>query len=269
MKQFVRRQWKRNWLAEVVLRNTSSIVGHGGVGGFSPAIEYGNSIFVFQILTICINFLYYRMFSAFSRSSSSTVRRVAVRSFSDAAHRPVIDLHGIHARYANATYTAASKAGILEKVEGELAALAKTASTSPAFAGFLENPLINRDRKSSSIEGLMKEAKVSPITLNLCTTLAGNAKLAELPKVVAAYTQLMKAKRGEVDATIISAHELTKKQGDAIAAAIKSNSKGAKEVIISSKIDPSIIGGIQVQIGDQFLDLSIKSRIEEISRTSV
>jgi len=54
-----------------------------------------------------------------------------------------------------------------------------------------------------------------------------------------------------------------------VAAAIKATSKAKGEVIISSKVDPSIIGGIQVQIGDQFLDLSIKSRIEEISRMSV
>ena len=50
---------------------------------------------------------------------------------------------------------------------------------------------------------------------------------------------------------------------------IKATSQGASEVVISSKVDPSIIGGIQVQIGDQFLDLSIKSKIEEISRTSL
>jgi F-type H+-transporting ATPase subunit O len=207
------------------------------------------------------------MFSAFSRSSSSAIRRVAVRSFADAAHRPPLSLHGINARYANATYIAASKAGLLEKVEGELTALAQTATNSKAFAGFLENPLISRNDKSAQIGQLMKDAKVSPITLNLCTTLAGNAKLSELPKVAATYLQLMKAKRGEVDATIISAHELTKKQVDQVAAAIKNTSKNANEVIISTKIDPSIIGGIQVQIGDQFLDLSIKSRIEEMSRT--
>jgi F-type H+-transporting ATPase subunit O len=204
------------------------------------------------------------MFSAVSRSS--TVRQVAVRSFSDAIHRPIIDIYGIHARYANATYMAASKAGTLDKVEGELNAIAKSAVASPAFKGFLENPLIPREAKSAQIEKLMKDSKASQITVNLCTTLAGNAKLADLPKVAATFSKLMKAKRGEVDATIISAYELPKKQSDQIAAAIKANSEGAKEVVISSKIDPSIIGGIQVQIGDKFLDLSIKSRIEEISR---
>ena len=55
------------------------------------------------------------MFSTFSRTSSTTLRRVAVRTFSDASHKPVVQLHGIHARYANATYVAASKAGLLDK----------------------------------------------------------------------------------------------------------------------------------------------------------
>ena len=101
-------------------------------------LEYG---FYFRIGLIL--FSYCRMFSALSRST--VVRRcVAVRSFSDAIHRPVIDIYGIHARYANATYIAASKAGTLDTVEAELNAIAKSAGASPAFKGFLENPLIAR-----------------------------------------------------------------------------------------------------------------------------
>jgi F-type H+-transporting ATPase subunit O len=163
---------------------------------------------------------------------------------------------------------AASKVGLLEKVEGELAGLAKSAKESPAFAGFLENPLISRDAKSDQIEGLLK-SKVSPITLNLCTTLAGNARLIDLPKVAATFDKLMKAKRGQVDATITSADPLTSAQTSQIAAAIKATTKDAKEIVISSEVDPSIIGGIQIQVGDQFLDLSTKSQIEEISRTPI
>mmetsp|Transcript_7237 Transcript_7237/g.14850 ORF Transcript_7237/g.14850 Transcript_7237/m.14850 type:complete len:222 (-) Transcript_7237:236-901(-) len=221
------------------------------------------------------------MFSALARKSTSKSalvvasqarRAIGARAFSDeaaSAHSPPISVYGTAARYANATYVAASKAGSLDTVEGELAGLAKAASESPAFAGFLENPLISRDDKAAQIEALLQEKNVSQITTNLCTTLAGNARLSELAKVADTYGTLMKAKRGEVDATIISADPLTKRETDAVAAAIKETSQGASEVVISSKVDPSIIGGIQVQIGDQFLDLSIKSRIEEISRTSI
>ena len=210
------------------------------------------------------------MFSALSRSSSTAIRRVAVRSFAvEAQHRPVIDLHGLHARYANATYVAASKAGLLDKVESELAALAQSAHNSAAFASFLQNPLIPRNEKADQIAALLKGSSASTITLNLCTTLAGNARLSELPKVASTYAQLMKAKRGQVDAIIISADPLTDAQNKEIAAAIKANTTDARDVIIKSKVDPSIIGGIQIQIGDQFLDLSVKSRIEEISRTPI
>lgn len=197
-----------------------------------------------------------------SSLSRSTVRTVA-RSFSDQAHKPPLQLHGIHARYANATYVAASKAKALEKVESELLGLYESSKKSPAFAQFLENPMISREDKTKYVQGL---DKVSDITRNLLITMAGNARLSELPKVATTYQQLMKAKRGEVDAKIISAEPLTAAQLKQVQTAMKSQVPKDKSVIIEAVTDPSIIGGLQVQIGDQFLDLSVKSRIEEIAR---
>jgi len=186
----------------------------------------------------------------------------------DSSHAPPIDLHGLHARYANAAYIAASKSNSLEKVEGELLALKQTAETSSAFSSFLENPLISRDQKTKEVTSLLKD-KTTPTTLNLMTTLAGNARLSELPKIVDTYEELMKAKRGEVEAVIISAEPLTKAQTDAVTTAMKSQVEKGKKVVLSSKVDPSIGGGLQVQIGDQFLDLSVASRIDEIGRIAV
>mmetsp|Transcript_67695 Transcript_67695/g.100351 ORF Transcript_67695/g.100351 Transcript_67695/m.100351 type:complete len:116 (-) Transcript_67695:215-562(-) len=115
----------------------------------------------------------------------------------------------------------------------------------------------------------MLEGQVSNVTLNLMATLAGNARLAETPKIVDSYVQLMKAKRGEVEATIISADPLTKAQTEAVAAAMKNQVGEGKTVILSTQVDPSILGGLQVQIGDQFLDLSVGSKIDALSRTTV
>lgn len=115
----------------------------------------------------------------------------------------------------------------------------------------------------------MFKGKVSDITLNLMLTLAGNARLAEASKISDTYSQLMKAKRGEVEATIISAEPLTKAQMDTVAAAMKSQVGKDKKVVLSAEVDPTIIGGLQVQIGDQFLDLSVGSKIDSISRMAV
>ncbi|GFH48426.1 hypothetical protein CTEN210_04902 [Chaetoceros tenuissimus] len=184
------------------------------------------------------------------------------------AHKPPIDLHGLHARYANATYVAASKGNMLETVENELAGIKLTATNSTAFKNFLENPLISRDDKEKTVSDMFS-GKVSNVTMNLMMTLAGNAKLAEAPKIADTYSQLMKAKRGEVEATIISADPLTKAQVTAVEAAMKNQVGSGKSVILTTEVDPSILGGLQVQIGDQFLDLSVGSKIDSISRTTV
>lgn len=201
-----------------------------------------------------------------ARSSLVARTRVeAVRAFSTAevSHKPAIQLHGRQARYANATYVAASKAGQLDQVDSELQQLLASSQTSKQFASFLENPLISRDAKTKYVSGF---DQLSPITRNLLVTLAGNARLSELSKVATTFAQLMKAKRGQVDAKIISAEKLTAAQLKEVQAAMQSQVPKGKSVLIEAVTDPSIVGGLQVQIGDQFLDLSVKSRIEEIAR---
>lgn len=210
-------------------------------------------------------------------SSSSLVRplgranKAICRLFSEkVSHKPPLDLHGLHARYANAAYIAASKANLLDTVESELTAIKMTSSKSPAFKSFLDNPLISRDEKEKTIQSLFgSSSKVSNVTLNLMLTLAGNARLNETTKIVDTYCELMKAKRGEVEATIISADALSKAQISQIETAMKSQVGGNKKVILSAKVDPSILGGLQIQIGDQFMDLSVGSKIDSISRTVV
>merc|ERR1712032_1376362 len=193
----------------------------------------------------------------------------AARRFSvQAEHKPLINLYGINARYANAAYIAASKSKSLDLVETELLSIQKTAHDNAEFGDYLKNPTIARKDKVSAMTSLLSE-KMSPVTVNLMTTLAGNARLADTSKVVDSYIQLMKAKRGEVEATIISAEPLTKAQSDAIATAMKGQVPEGKKVILSTQVDPSILGGLQVQIGDQFLDLSVSGKISAISRALV
>ena len=201
--------------------------------------------------------------------SKVAARQLTARAFSSAAHQPPIKVHGIHARYANAAYVAASKQGILDQVSGELQSLLAATKKHAGLKNLLENPVVSREEKSSALTTLLSGA-ASPVTMNLLTTMAGNARLAEYEKVVGVYEQLMKAKRGEVEATIISADPLTKAQTDQISKAIESELGGsAKKVILSTQVDESLIGGLQVQIGDKFLDLSVSSRIDSLSRTVV
>jgi F-type H+-transporting ATPase subunit O len=75
----------------------------------------------------------------------------------------------------------------------------------------------------------------------------------------------MQASRGAVDVTIISAEALKKKQVETIQAAVLKFVGTGKAVDVKLQVVPSILGGLQVLVGDKFLDLSVQSRVSQLS----
>jgi F-type H+-transporting ATPase subunit O len=191
---------------------------------------------------------------------------VVARSFS-ASHEPPKKLFGHTGRYAMATYTAASKAGALEKVETELLSFAEVVKKNANLSAFLGNPTIPRQEKTNKVSQLFDETKFSSITRNLFLTLSANGRLGESLKIVDGYSELMQANRGVVNVTIISAEELKKKQLESVQQALGKFIGAGKKVEINTKINPSILSGLQVLVGDKFLDLSVSSRINDISKS--
>jgi len=196
--------------------------------------------------------------------------KVIARSFAAVAlsHKPPIEVYGLAARYANATYTAASKKGQLDTVETELKALRMAALDSPAFKEFIVTPILGRDVKIAQVTEWLKP-KTCDTTLNLLTTLAGNARLVELVSIVNIFERMMSAQRGQVEATITSAEPLSKSQMELIAKAMTAQVGADKTINLKMQVDPTIMGGLQVQIGDMFMDLSVSARIDAVSRTPV
>jgi F-type H+-transporting ATPase subunit O len=117
-----------------------------------------------------------------------------------------------------------------------------------------------------STQELFKGPKTSKVMKNLMSTLAGNNRVTETDKVADAYLELMKAKRGELDAVVTSATKLTKAQMAKVTDVLKATAKG-KAVSITSQVDESILGGLTLQIGDKFLDLSVKSKIDAYTKS--
>eukprot|EP01031_Cornospumella_fuschlensis_P028536 gene28536-34446_t len=195
------------------------------------------------------------------------IKTAAVRSMST-KHEPPKKIHGLTGRYAMATFTAASKANALSKVEEELLAVQELLRKNAAVAQFFQNPTVPRADKHARVSSLISEDKFSNISRNLMLTLAANGRLSDASKVIAAYEELMQASRGTTQVTIISSEALKKKQLDQITAAIQATylQGGKGQVEVSTKVDEGLLGGLQVQIGDRFLDLSVASRIASLGQ---
>lgn len=200
------------------------------------------------------------------RSLFPVGRRAFASEAAAVSHVPPKKIHGTTGRYAGAVYTAASKAGILDKVESELVAFNNTLQKSPNFAAFLANPTVPRGEKASKVGELLGEgSKISHITRNLFVTMSANGRIGDASKVVHAFLDLMETSRGVVKVVITSAEPLKKKSLDTIQAAVLAMAGQGKQVDIQTKEDPSILGGLQILVGDKFLDLSVSSRIADVT----
>lgn len=102
---------------------------------------------------------------------------------------------------------------------------------------------------------------------NFVTVLAEQKRLLVLPEVYAQYQDLALTLNNTKSAKIYSAYELTQAQIDDLTAMLKKRFDSNLEV--STQIDPELIGGVKVEVGDQVLDLSVQGKLNALYTTMI
>ncbi|KAE9083275.1 hypothetical protein PF010_g21273 [Phytophthora fragariae] len=197
-------------------------------------------------------------------AASSTKEVEEIGSFGQMT-QPKLQLFGLHARYANALYSVAAKQNQLDSVEKELLTIEETIAKEPNFASFLHDPTIARASKKEDIAKVMEKAKFSKPVAGLFEVLADNGRLPDAVGVISAYKKLMGAYRGEVQAKVTSADPLTKAQLDQVKKALGARVEKNEKLLLETVVDPEILGGLKVQIGNYFIDLSLATKIDKIN----
>ncbi|MBU1394984.1 MAG: F0F1 ATP synthase subunit delta [Gammaproteobacteria bacterium] len=98
---------------------------------------------------------------------------------------------------------------------------------------------------------------------NFVKVLAENGRLSLLPEIGAQFETLKANAEGTLEATITSAQELTQAQLDDLVAGLKAKFNRAVNVQVA--VDPELIGGAVIAIGDQVIDGSVKGRLQRMS----
>ena len=166
------------------------------------------------------------------------------------------------ARYAEAAFGVARQAGTIDTWLGELEAAAALFDT-PAAAQFLTSPVVPPDRKQAALlellPGLSQEAQ------NFLALLTRRGRLDLIPPIVAEFRQLVQEARGVETATVTTAVPIDERQMSLIASRL--TQRVGKAVQIEARVDPSIIGGVVAQIGDDVIDGSVRGRLERLRRS--
>ena len=164
--------------------------------------------------------------------------------------------------YAAALFDLAKSEGSVDTVESGLGELTQLSGESPDFQRFLRSPVISADEKSAAIGAILDQAKLNPTVTNFVKVVARNGRLFALPAIIKAFKSLAAAERGEISADVTSATPLSSAQLASLADTLKA--KIGKTVTLTEHVDPSLIGGLQVKVGSQMIDSSLKTKLTAI-----
>jgi F-type H+-transporting ATPase subunit delta len=126
---------------------------------------------------------------------------------------------------------------------------------------YARNPKVSDSDIAATIASLLK----SPLTAeakNFLDMLIANGRIALLPEVGAQFALLKNSAEGAADADIISAFELSAAQVSELVATLEK--KFSRKLNPNVTVDPSLIGGVRVVVGDEVLDTSVRARLQQM-----
>ncbi len=170
----------------------------------------------------------------------------------------------VASRYAAALLGTARQSDMLDAVRKDIDLLKLSVAVSRELVSFLKSPIISADRKIAAFKGMF-DGRISVLTMNFLLLLTEKGREAELPRILLSFDEQYNEFRGIVEAHISSAIELDEPQKQAILDKIRRFT--GKAVVPDYRLDPSLIGGFQVRIGDSIMDGSVKYQIENLKKT--
>lgn len=169
------------------------------------------------------------------------------------------------ARYARALLDVAIKERTdLSRIETDLSGFADLLTAHPSLGKVLLNPAIPIQGKRATVEALV--ARLNPIGVvgKLVVMLAERDRLVLLPELLSAYRQRVMDLQGVVKAEVTTAIELPSERSDAIKDSLARAT--GRTVTLTSRIDPSIVGGVVARVGSMVYDGSVTSQLKRLKQ---
>ncbi|MCU7374140.1 F0F1 ATP synthase subunit delta [Paucibacter sp. O1-1] len=161
--------------------------------------------------------------------------------------------------YAEALYQVAKKHDV--KAWGQALDALSLVAQDADLRQFADNPKVTSEQVYAVITAAAKQ-DLAPELQNFLRAVIENSRLAALPAVVGQFHVLANAADGVADAQIFSAYPIEAAQLSDVVATLEKRFGRKLEAHVS--LEPSLIGGIRVVVGDEVLDTSVKARLERM-----
>jgi len=167
---------------------------------------------------------------------------------------------GAGRRYAEAAFELAVRGDKVDAWQRDLA-LAAALAGDEGVVRIVDNPAVPFGERRKVVEQLLGK-HVSPQALNLALLLAKRGRFGVLPSVSSEYDAKVRQTRGIVAATVTTPEPLSARELAAVQVRVEQLA-GAK-VELATGVDPGLIGGLTIKIGDRLIDASVRGRLERL-----
>ena len=174
-----------------------------------------------------------------------------------------VGMNGLAARYAAALYALAAEHGTLDETTAQMDALGQLIKAHKPLSALIANPLTDTTKIGPALDEALAAQGVSELVRHFVGVVAANRRLRDLPMLIEGFGAYAAARRGEVVATVTSAHALSDTQRHQLRARLAESGHGTVRLV--EQIDPALLGGLKLQIGDKLYDTTLKSRLNRLN----
>jgi F-type H+-transporting ATPase subunit delta len=167
-------------------------------------------------------------------------------------------------RYAKALFAMGVAEDSYERFGQELEDLARAFEGSSDLKLAMENPVVRPGQKRAILSGLLPRIAPSPVVQRFAQLVLGRGRITLLRPIARAYRELADARAGQVRAVVTSAAPLQLGDLDRVRRALEKRT--GRKVIIETKVDSDLIGGLVARVGDLVLDGSVRTQLDEMRR---
>ncbi len=165
-------------------------------------------------------------------------------------------------QYANALADVALAQGAADAALKQLSDFAGAFAASSELRNFLTSPAVSREAKHGVIEKIAARVGAGKIIRNFLFVVADHQRTHILPEIVAAFQDVIQQRQGVAEAEIVSAAELSAAQKKRFAQTLERLT--GKKIEAKYSLDPALLGGAVVRVGDTIYDGSVRNNLNEM-----
>jgi F-type H+-transporting ATPase subunit delta len=166
-------------------------------------------------------------------------------------------------RYARALFSLGLEEGRFEQYGDELEAVLQAIKASRELAWMLGNPGYSPRHRQGALDAVASALKLSPLTVNFLRLLVDRQRIGYLQAVARAYRAMVDQQAGRIRASVTSARPISEDELNRLRDAI-GRMTGGRSIVLESRTDSSLIGGVVAQVGSTMLDGSLRTQLERM-----